>query len=350
MAIGDLLASIGGGEPAPKRKAEEQLQIASKAPRINSPTVSRPIQPSRPLDRPNSTQSTNGNGIRSTVSSALKPTNGTHRVTKPAPPVRSSSNGPSPASAAASRAPPKKGSFAEIMARAKVAQETMGQVGKIQHKKVEKGIMKKEKEVFTKPDPRAKADSRPVGKKPASSSSYTGTSKASARPTAFGGSSRDPSRGKPAARPSDRDRKPPVEEVEKKQKKAATATTGYTGTARPKPGNPTRKDKAPRGGALLNRPAPRAGSSKYSRYEDDYDEEFDDFIDYDDEEEDEPRYRYDSGSESDMEAGMDDLELEERRAETIARREDIIEQRREQQLKAEKEDRKRRYLQSTRGR
>ncbi|CAH0043574.1 unnamed protein product [Clonostachys solani] len=343
MAIGDLLASIGGGEPAPKRKAEEQLQIASKAPRINSPTVSRPIQPSRPLDRPNSTQSTNGNGVRSTVSSALKPTNGTHRITKPSAPVRSSSNGPSPASAAASRAPPKKGSFAEIMARAKAAQETMGQVGKIQHKKVEKGIMKKEKEVFTKPDPRARIDPRPAGKKPVSSSSYTGTSKASTRPTAFVGGSRDPSRGRPAARPSDRDRKQPMEEADKKQKKAATATTGYTGTARPKPGSASRNDKAPRGGALLNRPAPRAGSSRYSRYEEDYDEELDDFIDYDDEEE--AQYRYDSGSESDMEAGMDDLELEERKAETIARREDEIEQRREKQLKAEKEDRRRRYLQ-----
>ncbi|CAH0033111.1 unnamed protein product [Clonostachys rhizophaga] len=346
MAIGDLLASIGGGEPAPKRKAEEQLQIASKAPRINSPTVSRPIQPSRPLDRPNSTQSTNGNGVRSTVSSALKPTNGTHRITKPSAPVRSSSNGPSPASAAASRAPPKKGSFAEIMARAKAAQETMGQVGKIQHKKVEKGVMKKEKEVLTKPDPRAKVDPRLAGKKPVSSSSYTGTSKASARPTALVSSSRDPSRGKPAARPSDRDRRQPAEEVEKKQKKAATATTGYTGTARPKPGSTTSKhDKAPRGGALLNRPAPRAGASRFSRYEDDYDEELDDFIDYDDEEEGEPRYRYDSGSESDMEAGMDDLELEERKAESIARREDELEQRREKQLKAEKEDRRRRYLQ-----
>ncbi|EEY20015.1 predicted protein [Verticillium alfalfae VaMs.102] len=81
-------------------------------------------------------------------------------------------------------------------------------------------------------------------------------------------------------------RAPPVEE--KKIKKAAVATTGYTGTARPRPGTTSKAKPAAPGGALLNpRTAPRyGGSSKRSRYDEDEDEEMDDFIDYDDEEED----------------------------------------------------------------
>lgn len=140
------------------------------------------------------------------------------------------------------------------------------------------------------------------------------------------------------------------EEAAKKMKKAAQATTGYTGTARPKPGNPVRKD-APRGGALLN--APRHSTSKNSRYEDDYDEELDDFIEYDDEEDEGgrgPRYDYDSEGSSDMEAGLDELDQEERRAEFIGRREDQEEERIEKSLKAAKEDRKRKAFEALRAR
>lgn len=77
----------------------------------------------------------------------------------------------------------------------------------------------------------------------------------------------------------------------------------------------------------------------------------DDFIDYDDEEEDDgfgKRYTYDDESESDMEAGMDELDLEERRAERIARQEDIEEDKLEKSLKAQKEERKRKALEDLR--
>ena len=133
-------------------------------------------------------------------------------------------------------------------------------------------------------------------------------------------------------------------EPEKKIKKAALATTGYAGTARPRPGNPAKKTHGPRGGALLNGPVHHHGSkSKY----DDYDEELDDFIEYDDEEDDDgrgPRYDYASDNSSDMEAGLEDIDDEERSAERIARMEDIEEQRREARLKAEKEERRRRWM------
>lgn len=244
----------------------------------------------------------------------------------------------------------------------------MGQVGKIQHKKAEGGVAKKEKDDpradprgEPRPDPRAaKKGGRPVQ---SSNSGYAGTAKPGQRP--INGQGRDvpskdgrngkplPTRGPPGkAAPikGDRGRASQVEE-EKKIKKAATATTGYTGTARPKPGSTNHKKDTHRGGALLNVPRPRPSHSR-SRYEDDYDEELDDFIDYDDGDEEDgggPRYDYASDGSSDMEAGLDDIDGEERMAERIARQEDIEEQRLEMTLKQAKEERKRKALEAIRG-
>ena len=225
----------------------------------------------------------------------------------------------------------------------------MGQVGKIQHKKVEK----KDREAAAIPDPRAST------KRPTASSGYQGTAKPGQRPGMSGGGMRNgpaaskggtAARGKPAA--SDRERKAAEGEQEKRFKKAAQATTGYTGTARPRPGGPTKKAAAVRGGALLNQPPrPPRGSSHKSRYEDDYDEELDDFIEYDEEDEEidgGPRYHYDSDGSSDMEAGLDDIDVEERKAERIARLEDLKEQELEKSLKAAKEERKRKALEALR--
>ncbi|KAH7258326.1 hypothetical protein FSOLCH5_002670 [Fusarium solani] len=391
MPIGDLLAQISGGDdgaspsPAqnlarsntlPKRKADDDIRpFVPKAPRVTTlsttvaprtsqpprprpnETSSRPTQPSRPLDRPTPSQRPsnpiNGGGSKPNVLSS-RPMNGGNRISKPAPPSRPSP-GPSNAPPAARGAPPKKGSFAEILARAQRAQATMGQVGKIQHKKVEGGNIKREKEEAKA----AKADPRDAKKpaRPSHPSGYSGTAKPGQRNgTPVNGQSRDPRNGRDSKAP------PPAKtergkaaggkasgraaaaaEEEKKVKKAVTATTGYTGTARPRPGNATKKKDTPRGGALLSAPrAPRPARSK-SRFEDEYDEDMDDFIDYDDEEEDDggPRYDYASDGSSDMEAGMDELDIEERRAEQIARREDIEEERLEKKLKADKEARKR---------
>lgn len=140
---------------------------------------------------------------------------------------------------------------------------------------------------------------------------------------------------------------------EKKVKKAALATTGYTGTARPRPGAKPSKPGAP---ALPERAAPRGGGryggalSGRKRY-DEEDEEMDDFIDYDDEEEIDPRggprYGYaDEEDESDMEAGLTDIDEEERRAEMVARKEDQEQEALEMRLKREKE---RRRLLTTKG-
>ncbi|KAK7420120.1 hypothetical protein QQX98_002983 [Neonectria punicea] len=383
MPIGDLLAQISGDgaspNPAPtlsrantlpKRKADEDLRLnTSKAPRTTtlsttvaprspafrptwsvetSASPSRSTQPSRPFDRTNSSQRPiNGINSRTTVLSS-RPLNGGNRVQKPTAPSRPS---PGPSSApAVSRAAPKKGSFAEILARGQRAQAVMGQVGKIQHKKVQKGagatVSKKEKD-----DP--KMDPRTLNRKlPQKPSGYSGTGKPGQRNGApVNGSNKDSRATKAAPGKADRAKAAAEEEREKKFKKAAAATTGYTGTARPKSGNAAKKHNVVRGGALLQAPAPRPTSSK-SRLDDGYDEDMDDFIDYDDEEDDGggPRYDYASDGSSDMEAGLEDIDGEERRAEYIARREDIEEERLERTLKAQKEDRKRKALEALRRR
>ncbi|KAI0521359.1 hypothetical protein F5B22DRAFT_596609 [Xylaria bambusicola] len=254
-----------------------------------------------------------------------------------------------------SQGPPKKGSFKDIMARAAKAQEVMGKVGMIQHKPIDKASVKKERET-AKPEQKSGAGSGAKGKM---STSYTGTGRPSgttnrgnapagapARSVSKAGAAKDGKTG-----PKSKSGSAANDVAEKKVKKSATATTGYAGTARPAPGAATKKGPSSRGdqrpgrGGLLE--PPRMG--RRSKYEDEYDEELDDFIDYDDEEDDMgPRYGYDSEGSSDMEAGMSDIDTEERRAELYAREEDKREQALEEKLKREKEERRRRWAQGGR--
>ncbi|KAI3331666.1 hypothetical protein HD806DRAFT_478000 [Xylariaceae sp. AK1471] len=251
---------------------------------------------------------------------------------------------------------PKRGSFKEIMARGAKAQETMGKVGMIQHKPIDKAVIKKEREV-TKPEQKPGMVSGAKGK---TGTPYSGSSRS------VGTIGRD--NGRPGASARDVSRNGAVREVktasklksssaaddaaEKKVKKSATATTGYAGTARPRPGAAANKgpssrgDQRPRHGGLLEPPR----TSRRS-HEDEYDEELDDFIDYDEEEEEDPRgrqYDYDSEGSSDMEAGLSDIDTEERRAELAAIEEDKREKALEEKLKREKEERKRRLGQGGR--
>ncbi|KAI0450430.1 hypothetical protein F5B21DRAFT_490818 [Xylaria acuta] len=248
---------------------------------------------------------------------------------------------------------PKKGSFKEIMARGAKAQEVMGKVGMIQHKSTDKATMKKEREV-TKPEQKSGmglaakgkmgAPYTGTGRAPTTAARDNGPTGASARTASRNGPSKDVKTGGKSKSASGAN-----DVAEKKVKKSATATTGYAGTARPRPGaaagkGPSRGDQRPRHGGLLEPPR----MSRRSKYEDEYDEDLDDFIDYDDEEEDAgPRY-YDSDGSSDMEAGLSDIDTEERRAELYAREEDKREQALEEKLKKEKEERKRRWAQGGR--
>ncbi|KAG6016168.1 hypothetical protein E4U43_004098 [Claviceps pusilla] len=368
MPISDLLAQISGGkasnEPAPtvkrtnfvpaKRKPDDDL-------RRNDSKAPRTIKSGPGLIKPNAPpQSQYTGSARPSSTLGSKSGSLTPKLAKAGLPSR-----PSPASAAAAappppppppRGPPKKGSFAEILARGQRAQAVMGQVGKIQHKKVEKGAVKKSREEAQPSSTLAKGRSVAAG--------YAGTAKAGQRngqnalqkpamkDAQRGNGARAGAVSRVKGKMTTARAAGAAEETDgvKKLKKAASATTGYTGTARPKLGNPARKKDAPRGGALLN--VPRHTLSKTSRDEE-YDEELDDFIEYDDEEDEDmggPRYDYASDGSSDMEAGLEDIDHEERRAEFIGRREDLEEERLEKTLKMAKEERKRKALEEMRAR
>ena len=231
----------------------------------------------------------------------------------------------------------------------------MGKVGVIQHKAIESSAAKKERDP---PKPGAKTSSgKPYmgSARPAAGSSRDGPRSAvQGRDVQKNGVTKD---GKQAGkqRPGSAAAAAAAEAADKKAKKAATATTGYTGTARPKP-NTAGKSTSARNGKP--QPSSRARgilappkASRPSRYDDEYDDDMDDFIDYDEEDDDPgPRgagygYGYDSDGSSDMEAGLTDIDEEERKATFAAIREDKREQALEEQLKREKEERKRRLNQ-----
>lgn len=221
----------------------------------------------------------------------------------------------------------------------------MGKVGVIQHKSIGNNNSKKEQPVKTeqKSAKMKGADGKPyLGNGRPSMGSSRGATKpgAAARDAGRNGAAQDAKTGG-KSRPGSS----AGEVAEKKVKKSATATTGYTGTARPRPGaasgkpSLSRKGSSYNSGGLLAPPKP----SRRDRYEDEYDDELDDFIEYDDDEGPGPQgYGYDSDGSSDMEAGLSDIDVEERRAEVLAREEDKREAALEEKLKREKEERRRR--------
>jgi hypothetical protein len=224
------------------------------------------------------------------------------------------------------------------MARAKANSEMRESLGKIHHKTVERNTTTKERNE-TKTDGSKKARMT-AGK------GMSGRAGSASKPLLDVGKATVTRQNVP----SSAQKTAPVEE--KKVKKAALATTGYTGTARPRPGtSSTVKPGATSrpGSEALSRDRPRLGGpASRSRKKYDEDDDLDDFIEYDDEEE--PagygignQYRYDSyEEESDMEAGLSDIEDEEQRAERQARREDMEQEALEMRLKREKEERRRR--------
>ncbi|KAL2165704.1 hypothetical protein VTG60DRAFT_3958 [Thermothelomyces hinnuleus] len=376
MPILDLIASITGEKPPtsanppprpspalPKRKAEDEIRPGgTKVARVDSASEKQsksnfnsPRSSPRPADR-----SLGGSGDKQApkVPSAAdkKSLNGKPSAAgnKPgnAGATSSTANKPLPSRPATSRpnptesGPPKKRSYAEIMARAKANSEQREALVKIQHKTVERSMtMKERKELKAAEAKKARmaAGKSAIGRSGTGSTPVRDTAKA---PGARNGPSSASTNGKKAA---------PVEE--KKVKKAALATTGYTGTARPRPGSTT----AARPG-VSSRPSsethardrPRYGLSTSRRSYEEEDDDLDDFIVDDEEEEGAPgygiarEYRYESyDDESDMEAGLSDIEDEEKMAETQALREDMEQEALERRLKREKEERKRKFLEAT---
>ncbi|KAL1902044.1 hypothetical protein Cpir12675_000150 [Ceratocystis pirilliformis] len=357
-SIGNLLAQISGGSSSqapssrtnrtsqPERRVEPNMSTTASRP-TSRPTIgvnsfkstpvssSRPVQqrptpsarpiPSRPPPRPEqvtrpATTARNGvtkpsGGFAQTSSSALKPT-------------------PRPVQLTSSSAPPRKGSYAEIMARAQRAQQVMGQVGKIQHKKVEKGLSKKER---TEQMERLKSEQKATSAKKMAASR---TSKVR------GGTVTDANNRKATSAVPSKSQKAP--EPEKKTRKPPPST-GYTGTARPSA--PSKLKKHTPGGAILETSS-YSRSSSTARCEGE-DEDMDGFIDDEEQEDSRDRIRYgrryvyddyDSDGSSDMEVGLNEIDHEEAIAERIARQDDRMEEERERARKAEKERRKRETL------
>lgn len=369
MGIADILGSITGEAPGsssskpaprpalvtPKRKAEDDLRTAApKAPRTesNADSLSRPNgnspRPSpRPSDRPPASLSS-----KPALSSSRPPIK---LSTASAPRPGTTSNGTKPlptrpaVAATSASGPPKRSSFAEIMARAKANSDVRESLGKISHKPLERNLTMKERKEL-------KAEEAKKGKGSARNgpSSRSGSASAPSRVTGKPGAER--ARVSPTASSASSKAKAKAqaaEEEKKKVKKAALATTGYTGTARPRPdaasaskaGSSARPDARGRsyGGSRFGGPL-----SAPPRRREEEDSELDDFI-VDDEEEDdyggrEPEYY--SDDESDMEAGIDDIDAEETAAERRARLEDQAEQALEARLKREKEERKRRAMEA----
>jgi hypothetical protein len=192
------------------------------------------------------------------------------------------------------------------MARGKQAQASLGQVGKIQHKKIEKAPTKRERvDMKNQKAERIQKNTGPDGKFRATATKVMGRL--------------DQQKGLKSA---------PI--PERKPKKAAAATTGYTGTARPKPGSVQTASKPS-----------SSSASRYDRPVERYRDDRRPSQRYASEEEDDEQ-DYDSDVSSDMEAAAFEVDDEEEQAARIARREDAEALAEENQLKREKEEKRKR--------
>lgn len=327
IKIGDLLAQISGGpnpnpNPTmtmstatlpPKRKANDELKKpVDKLQRSNTtPITSRPItQAQRPtaVDTSMSRMKIDTKSRKPTPSSA-NTANTTFKNGQPTPPPSSTE----------SAKPPKKGSYAEILARGKAAQASLGQVGKIQHKRIEKAPPKREL------DKARTQKGKTIQKGLEPNSKFQKPSQLSNRPGQSGTNSTK-SVGAKALPPA----------VEKKVKKAATATTGYTGTARPRPGGGTTAMKP----AAPLYSARNGNNDRYKNGRKNLDRYYDTDEDEDDMEEDVEEDDYASDVSSDMEAAAFEVDEEEQKAARIAQKEDAEALAEENRLKKEKAEKR----------
>lgn len=302
-----------------KRKAEDESARSNN----KAPKESRMTGPSAGLSSANPRQAVKAQRPTiATSSSALAvPYRGTG---KPNP------NSASPVTPVgdAPKAAPKKGSYAEIMARAKASQAAAPAVGTIKHKPKE--TLSNKKEILL--HKQGRLNKIKPGPK-----------------DALGRDVPPDGRPSPGAGPSSARTK---SEIGGSGKKAVAPPT-YKGTATPKPQpsykgtmkpvvspNPTghkysATDKGPSRSRSISMGRPSISRDRYNRYlsEDEEDEDLEEDEDDDD-----------MGGEStdDMEAGFSDVEEEEQHAIKFAKKEDEEQSRIELQLKREKEDRKKR--------
>ena len=309
--IGDLLASINGGP-----SLTTPISITSK--RVADDELRRPVQ------KLQKTGTQAANSSRPITQLSMKPLAAETSISKAKvvhngrPAIQNSAtsafkNGqPTPPPTNDPAKPPKKGSFAEIMARGKAAQNTLGQIGKIQHKKIEKLPSKREREAMQAR--KGKAIQKVLDAK----GKFGGAVAAQSRDKSGVKANGKVGHGKASVEP------------EKKARKAATATTGYAGTARPKPG----------GSNMGSRPSVASSRDK-GRFQDrDFSRRYEYVSEEEDDEGIEEQADYYS-DESDMEAAAFEVDEEEEKAARIARKEDAEALSEENRLKREKLEKKR---------
>ena len=272
------------------------------------------------------------------VAQIKKPSNLTSAVGTPAPratttptaskissQIPSTSIGPRASATTEPAKPLKKGSYAEILARAKAAQSgAHAQIGKIQHKPIEKRLNKKERKEQETQELQSQRGPKKASRLGAKTNSKDGRNGAQES----GGKISKKAGVAPA----------------KKVKKAALATTGYKGTARPIPMLARGKTSS---SASRANGKDQAGQSRRSIYATEEEEDEEDEDEDEDEEEQEDYY---SDESSDMEAAVYEVDEEEERATRIARKEDEAAAREEARLKREKEEKRRRLIAMARGR
>jgi protein SPT2 len=307
--IGDLLAQISGDLPSSqssfpttvsKRKADEDLQPAANKLVKKTQVVansSRAVPKIKPTN---------------TAASSLKPT--LRQSSQATSTVRTNvfnNARPTIPSTAEAAKTPKKGSFAEIMARGKAAQTTFGPIGKIQHKPIEKGPTKRERQELKR------QKSQPQLRRGLNGKAGSG----------INGGIKDETNGKPSTKSLVQNAQ------EKKVKKAALATTGYTGTARSNPASVKPLKLTSNRTIGPSRPTFSRHHAHADKEEEEEDEE--------DEEDEEVEEDYYSDASSDMEAAVFEVDEEEERATRIARKEDEEALREEARLKHEKAGKRR---------
>ena len=274
--------------------------------------------PYRGTSRPSAAESTTPNTAASTTPSKLNVKELKRSSTAPIAPAKPASNADTrkppaivaPSSPAADGVKvPKKGSYADIMARAKAA-STAPPVGVIKHQPKDKKPPGDKKELLLqKKGPTGKPNAK-AGHSRASSGDVSGES----RPGSSG-----------------------RQEGPVKRKAPEIA---YKGTAKPKP-QPTYK------GTMKTAPVAAVPSHKKPSVKQDTTRKLTTIPksrrrDYSDEEDEEEEEEYYGSEESDMEAGYSDVEEEETKATKIARKEDEFEAKMEAEMKRQKEARKKR--------
>ena len=231
-----------------------------------------------------------------TTSTPFLPHRAANKTPESAPPASASGSAPLATPPADGVKAPKKGSFAEIMARAKSAPQAPSVIGTIKHQPKDKNVLSHKRELVLRKRGMAHkiTTRRPNGHTRSSSAELSSgsTSKYSGKP---GGS---------------------------EHKKAPEIA--YKGTAKPKPQpsyKGTMKPATSTSAIPTKKPASREEASRYR------------YASYSDEQEEEDTEEHES---DDMEAGFSDVEQEEAKASKLARREDEEEARKEAEHQARK--------------